>query len=220
MITGIGGLDAQGKLVAQKANEKSSAFIKQIFTYMFQGGKVAKSRGGSLADFSKNNFKLENVHSVSVFKDQETVELSKIYKNFLVTIGKIGKSRTRETKYNELSSLDIELVSLISPTAYVSTSAEIARGVNIMHQALINMNVRIGENTIINSQSLVEHDSSIGSHCHISTGVKINGGVNIGNNTFIGSGTIIYEGITIGNDVIVSAGSIINRDLPNDTKYC
>ena len=28
----------------------------------------------------KNNFKLEKVHSVSVFKDQETVELSKIYK--------------------------------------------------------------------------------------------------------------------------------------------
>ena len=59
MITGIGGLDAQGKLVAQKADEKSSAFIKQIFTYMFQGGKIAKSRGGSLADFSKNNFKLK-----------------------------------------------------------------------------------------------------------------------------------------------------------------
>ena len=168
----------------------------------------------------KNNFKLEKVHSVSVFKDQETVELSKIYKNFLLTIGKIGKSRTRETKYNELSSLDIELVSLISPTAYVSTSAEIAKGVNIMHQVLININVRIGENTIINSQSLVEHDSSVGSHCHISTGVKINGGVNIGNNTFIGSGTVIHEGITIGNNVIVGAGSIIDRNLSNDTEYC
>ena len=139
---------------------------------------------------------------------------------FLITIGKIGKSKIRETKYNELSSLDIELVSLISPTAYVSTSAEIAKGVNIMHQVLININVKIGENTIINSQSLVEHDSSVGSHCHISTGVKINGGVKIGNNTFIGSGTVIHEGITIGNNVIVGAGSIIDRNLSNDTKYC
>ena len=167
----------------------------------------------------RNNFKLEKLHDVSVFKDQETEKLSKIYKNFLLTIGKIGKSKIREKKYQELSSLDIELVSLISPTAYVSTSAEIAKGVNIMHHALININVRIGENTIINSQSLVEHDSSIGSHCHISTGVKINGGVTIGNNTFIGSGTVIHEGITIGNDVIVGAGSIIDRNLPNDTKY-
>ena len=167
----------------------------------------------------KNNFKLEKIDNVSVFKDRETVKLSKIYRNFLLTIGKIGKSRIREKKYNELSSLDIELVSLISPTAYVSTSADIAKGVNIMHQALININVTIGENTIVNSQSLVEHDSSIGSHCHISTGVKINGGVKIGNNTFIGSGTVIHEGITIGNDVIVSAGSIIDRNLPDDTKY-
>jgi len=168
----------------------------------------------------KNSFKLEKLHNVSVFKDQETEKLSKIYRTFLLTIGKIGKSTIRETKYNELSSLDIEIVSLISPTAYVSTSAEIAKGVNIMHQALININVKIGENTIINSQSLVEHDSSIGSHCHISTGVKINGGVKIGNNTFIGSGTVIHEGITIGNNVIVSAGSIIDRDLANGTKYC
>ena len=168
----------------------------------------------------KNNCKLEKLHDVSVFKDQEIVELSKTYRNFLVTIGKIGESKIRKTKYNELSRLDIELVSLISPTAYVSTSAEIAKGVNVMHQALININAKIGENTIINSQSLVEHDSSIGSHCHISTGVKINGGVKVGNNTFIGSGTVVHEGITIGNDVIVGAGSIINRDIPNDTKYC
>ena len=167
----------------------------------------------------RDNFKLEKLHDVSVFKDQDTEKLSKIYRNFLLTIGKIGKSKIREKKYYELMSLDIELVSLISPTAYVSASAEIAVGVNIMHHALININVRIGENTIINSQSLVEHDSFIGSHCHISTGVKINGGVNIGNNTFIGSGTVIHEGITIGNDVIVGAGSIIDRNLPNDTKY-
>ena len=59
LITGVGGLDAQGRLISQKADEKSSAFIKQIFTYMFQGGKVAKARGGSLADFSKSKFKLE-----------------------------------------------------------------------------------------------------------------------------------------------------------------
>ena len=168
----------------------------------------------------KNNFKLEKLHNVSVFKDQKLKNYRRSIETFLLTIGKIGKSKIRETKYNELSSLDIELVSLISPTAYVSTSAEIAKGVNIMHQALININVRIGENTIINSQSLVEHDSSIGSHCHISTGVKINGGVKIGNNTFIGSGTVIHEGITIGNNVIVGAGSIIDRNLPNDTKYC
>ena len=60
LITGVGGLDAQGRLSGtERVNEKSSAFIKQIFTYMFQGGKVAKARGGSLADFSKSKFKLE-----------------------------------------------------------------------------------------------------------------------------------------------------------------
>ena len=71
MITGIGGLDAQGKLKIEPADEKSSAFIKQIFTYMFQGGKIAKSRGGSLADFSKNNFKLKTTKNKIQAYDRE-----------------------------------------------------------------------------------------------------------------------------------------------------
>ena len=44
----------------------------------------------------RDNFKLEKLHDVSVFKDQETEKLSKIYRNFLLTIGKIGKSKIRE----------------------------------------------------------------------------------------------------------------------------
>ena len=44
----------------------------------------------------RNSFKLEKLHNVSVFKDQETEKLSKIYRNFLLTIGKIGKSKIRE----------------------------------------------------------------------------------------------------------------------------
>ena len=46
----------------------------------------------------KNNFKFEKLHNVAVFKDQETERLSKIYRKFLLTIGKIGKSKIREKK--------------------------------------------------------------------------------------------------------------------------
>ena len=86
LITGIGGLDAQGKLVAQKADEKSSAFIKQIFTYMFQGGKIAKAKGGSLADFSKNNFKLETTRNkIQAFDQQRNAMVPKLFYTLFIS---------------------------------------------------------------------------------------------------------------------------------------
>ena len=44
LITGIGGLDPNGKVEVKNPNEKNSVFLKQVFTSMFQGGKVSKTK--------------------------------------------------------------------------------------------------------------------------------------------------------------------------------
>ena len=168
----------------------------------------------------KNSTNLNNKFgNIATYKDKEIKKISTNCKNFLLAIGKIGNSKLRENKYHELKKLDVKLMTLISPTAYMANNTEFKDSVHIMHHVLINSNVKICENTIINSQSLIEHDSFIGPHCHISTAVKINGGVTIGRNTFVGSGTIVHEGIRIGNNVTISAGSIINRDISDGTRY-
>tara|TARA_B100001287_G_scaffold44548_1_gene33648 strand:+ start:152 stop:1888 length:1737 start_codon:yes stop_codon:yes gene_type:complete len=44
LITGIGGLEPNGKIKINKPNEKNSVFLKQVFTSMFQGEKVSKTK--------------------------------------------------------------------------------------------------------------------------------------------------------------------------------
>ena len=44
LITGIGGLTSNGGISINKPDEKSSAFLKQVFTKMFQGKKVSKTK--------------------------------------------------------------------------------------------------------------------------------------------------------------------------------
>jgi hypothetical protein len=52
LITGIGGLEPNGKIKINKPNEKNSVFLKQVFTSMFQGEKVS-----NIAKFD-SNFKM------------------------------------------------------------------------------------------------------------------------------------------------------------------
>ena len=40
LITGIGGLEPNGKIKIEKPNEKNSVFLKQVFNNMFQGKKT------------------------------------------------------------------------------------------------------------------------------------------------------------------------------------
>ena len=48
---------------------------------------------------NKSETALVIIKKIEKIRDQETEKLSKIYRNFLLTIGKIGKSKIREKKY-------------------------------------------------------------------------------------------------------------------------
>lgn len=92
---------------------------------------------------------------------------------------------------------------IISPLAYVSKHSIIEEGTVIMHQALINANVKIGKNT----KALIEHDCVIGDNCHISTASVINGGVRVKENSFFGSNATSKQSIEI--DGFIKAGSLV-----------
>lgn len=151
--------------------------------------------------------------------DKEIPELLSEFDSALITIGHIKNGQRRLELFEYLKSKNIALPSIISPTAIISSHANILAGTVVMHAAIVNASALIGENCILNSQSLIEHDAVIGSNCHISTGAKINGGVNVGDGTFIGSGAILREGISIGRNCIVGAGMTVLKNIPDKTIY-
>lgn len=128
-------------------------------------------------------------------------------KNAFITIGHIKTNQPRVELYNKLKNIGFTLPVIISPFAYVSQHATIEEGSVIMHQALINANVKIGRNCIINSKALLEHDVKVEDHCHISTASVLNGGVVVKSNCFYGSNAVSKQAIEIKG--FVKAGSII-----------
>jgi sugar O-acyltransferase (sialic acid O-acetyltransferase NeuD family) len=142
--------------------------------------------------------------------DDDLASLRKTYEYAIVTIGQIKTPMTRMKLYEQLTLLDFNLPSIISPRAYVSKHSVIGDGSIIMHDVLINAQAEIGNNCIINTKALIEHDSKIGSHCHISTGAIINGGVTVGQGAFVGSNAVVKESVQINENSFVRSGSLFS----------
>lgn len=132
-------------------------------------------------------------------------------RGFLVSLGQIGSPGIRESLYDSLAAINAQLLTIVSPYAYVSPRSSLGRGTAVFHGAVVNARATIGDNCIINSLSLVEHDATVGSHSHIATGVRVNGGATIGSRCFIGSGAVIFQGCQIPDDAVVPAGAVVKR---------
>ncbi len=167
----------------------------------------------------KNQKKSEFMNYPIIGTDQELSEIKKKCDYAFIAIGQIKNSTIREEKFLELLSLGFKIPFIISPKAYVSTRSNIQDGTIIMHNAIVNANVRIGRNCIINSRSLIEHDVIVEDNCHISTGAILNGEVKVRQNTFIGSGSILKEKVSVGKNSVVGAGCTVLKDLKDNSFY-
>jgi sugar O-acyltransferase (sialic acid O-acetyltransferase NeuD family) len=137
----------------------------------------------------------------------------------LIALGQISSPDARVNLYQRASKTGFELASVLSPSAYVSPSAQIGKGTVIMHGAIINAGVKVGSNCIINSRALLEHDTQVLDNCHISTGTILNGGVIVEEGCFIGSGTIVKEGVSIGERSVVGMGSQLRTNLSANSRF-
>ena len=137
----------------------------------------------------------------------------------LIALGQISSPDARVSLYQQVSKAGFDLANVVSPTAYVSPSAQIGNGTIVMHGAIINAGVKVGSNCIINSRALLEHDTQVLDNCHISTGAILNGGVLVEEGCFIGSGTIVKEGVSIGERSVVGMGSQLRTNLTANSKF-
>ena len=141
--------------------------------------------------------------------DLDLLDLSKKYKNALITIGQIKSPDLRIKLYEKTIKAGFLLPTIVSPRAYISKYASIGAGNVIMHGVLINADAEIGSNCIINTKALIEHDCKISDHCHISTNVVLNGDVIVERGCFIGSQSVVKERSHIKLNSIYTYGSVI-----------
>ncbi|WP_419767377.1 NeuD/PglB/VioB family sugar acetyltransferase [Arcobacter sp.] len=149
--------------------------------------------------------KILNYEIIGSDDDLETI--FQTCKNAIITLGQIDSNHLRVKLFNQLKEIGFNLPIIISPLAYVSKHSSIDEGTVIMHNVLVNTNVKIGKNCIINTKALLEHDVVVGDNCHISTASVINGGVKVKENTFFGSNATSKQSIEVSG--FIKAGSVV-----------
>lgn len=126
---------------------------------------------------------------------------------FFVAIGNNDYRKKIIEEYN------LNLVTLIHPSAIVSKYCIIEPGCVVMANSVLNADVTIGKGCIINTAATIDHDCCIGDFVHISPGVHLGGTCSVGQLTWIGIGSTVINNIDIEENRLVKAGSIIKKSI-------
>lgn len=125
----------------------------------------------------------------------------------------IGDNVLRRKTAMTARSLGFDVISVISPHAYVASDVNVGSGTIIVHGAVVNPGTTLGEDVIVNTGASIDHDNVIEDAVHIAPGSHLAGSVRVGCGAFIGVGTAVIPGTTIGAGSMVGAGSVVVRDI-------
>ncbi|MDF0727767.1 acetyltransferase [Cytobacillus sp. S13-E01] len=130
----------------------------------------------------------------------------------------IGSNVIRQSIVQKMNLNMESYLTLIHPSAVISTSAVIGYGTVIMPNAVINSDTTIGDQCIINTGAIIEHDNAIGDYSHVSPNATLTGNVRILEGVHIGASATIIPGIEIGEWSVIGAGSTVIKNIPPSTK--
>ncbi|MCW5756083.1 MAG: acetyltransferase [Phycisphaeraceae bacterium] len=103
---------------------------------------------------------------------------------------------------------------VVHPSAILSPSISIGRGVFIGPAAVVNAEAILEEHAIINSGAIVEHDARMGRASHVAPGAVLCGGVEIGTGCLVGAGAVVLPGVAVGDGAVVGAGAVVRANVP------
>lgn len=130
-----------------------------------------------------------------------------------IGVGSVGDTGARTRLYHAAVAAGLQPLDAIHPSAIISPTARIGRGVTIMPNVVINADATLGQNVIVNTAAIVEHDCVIGDHVHIASGARLASTVKVGEGSHIGLGAAIRQCIRIGRNVTVGAGAVVVHDV-------
>lgn len=133
---------------------------------------------------------------------------------FIVGVGSVGKTTSRQRLYQWGINNGLRPRSVIHPTAIVSPSATIGKGAQLLSGCIVGTNARLGDHVLVNTGAIVEHDCIIGDGVHLATRAALAGTVTVRNGVHIGAGAVVRQNINIGENAVVGMGAVVIRDVP------
>lgn len=148
-----------------------------------------------------------------VFGDISMIpSLIKQYKIDSVFIA-IGDQEARKKYSEEIKKYNLNLVNAIHPTAFVSSSAKLGKGIFIGAGCIIGPNVQIGDNCLIHHNVVLPNDNILEDYVHVSPGVNVGSATLMKEFSYIGLGSSILQYIKIGTGAVIGAGAVVTKDV-------
>jgi sugar O-acyltransferase (sialic acid O-acetyltransferase NeuD family) len=149
--------------------------------------------------------------------DDQLQQYHRAVSHAFIGLGGASDTGPRRQLFELALSHRFELVDVIHPSALVSPSARVGRGVILLANAVVNANVELGENVLVNTAAVVEHDCAIADHVHIATGARLASRVIVETGAHVGPGAVVLQTRTVGAGAIVGAGAVVTRDVEPGT---
>lgn len=127
-------------------------------------------------------------------------------------------SPQRRNFIEKAQNFGLEFTNVIHPTAHMSNTVRLAKGVLVSVGAILAAGCSIGAHVIINRAAVVGHHVTVADYVTISPGANIGGGTRIGEGSYIGMGSIILDHGSIGRNSIVGAGAVVTKDVPDNVQ--
>lgn len=102
----------------------------------------------------------------------------------------IGNNRLREQLFEWAEEMGFCIPILVHPTAYISRTAVIEKGIIVEPMAIVNARSVIRKGTIVSIGAVIDHDVEIGKYSHINAGAIIKAGTEIDDYTKIDAGEV------------------------------
>lgn len=126
----------------------------------------------------------------------------------------IGHCAIRQRIAASLTSLGLELQTVVHPRSVIARDVSLGDGTFIAAGAVVNAGTQIGKTVILNTSCSVDHDCVVGDAVHVAPGARIGGLVRIGSGAFIGIGATVLNCLTVGERSTVGGGAVAVRDVP------
>ncbi len=106
---------------------------------------------------------------------------------------------------------------IVHPTASVSRTAQLGRGVVIFQHVTVTSRVVVGDHVMVLPHTALSHDNVIGAYTSIAGGVVLSGNVRVAEACYIGARACVKDGVTLGAGSLVGMGSVVLHDVPENT---
>jgi sugar O-acyltransferase (sialic acid O-acetyltransferase NeuD family) len=127
----------------------------------------------------------------------------------------LGDNLSRRELCRLLADAGAEFVNALHPSAQISRSAVIGRGVWIGALSTVLTGCAIGDWVAVDVHSILGSDVRVGEAAFVGPGSILTGGSAVGARTFLGAAATVSNNVTIGADCVVGANSLVLRDVPD-----